>query len=274
MTLKTRNQIFRFFSYFSIFFLIISAAAFIYVVAKGIFIAPPNFRLPEFLNKIPFAKQSIAATILSFLFLGAYVPVMLFFIFRYFENTQSLEIIYFSAFLLGIICETARFFTICFGVWQTFTNLLIFLGNIVLFGRIIAPFSFVCAAILSDIEQQQDIERNYMLMTVLAFIFALVIPLNTAQISSTGLVVESSMRILNCTRFILVILAAFSFLVKSIRQLNKDYISLGGWVLLLYSGYALLISSDCYLFCILGTGMLYTGSFFYLKTLHKMYMWL
>lgn len=274
MTLKARNWIFQIFLYISFASLIISLTVFFLTLARGTLAPLPSFRLPAFMSKLPFAKQNIVPTFISLFFLGLYVPVVLFYIFRYFENTQSSEIIFFSAFLFGILCEAARFYTICFNVWETFTNLLIFLGNIVLFGRIIAPLSFVCASILSESEQRQDIERNYMLVTVSSFIFAIVIPLNTAKISSTGLVIESSMALLNCARFILIILSAISFYIKSIRHANKDYIFAGNWMLALYLGYALLVSADNYLFMILGTGFLYTGTYFYLKTLHKMYMWL
>lgn len=274
MTLKVRNQIFKIFMIASLALLAVSLFSFIFTLAAGRLEPLPTFRIPFFLDKLPFAKQRIVPTFVSFILLGLYVPIVLFFIFRYFENTQVSELIYFSAFLIGIICEAARFFTVCFGIWQTFTNLLIFLGNIVLFGRIIAPLSFVCAAIFSDSEQRQDIERNFMLMTVCAFIFAMIIPLNTAKISSAGLVTESSMFLLNSARVILVILSFFSFYVKSFLHANKDYISEGIWMVVLYLGYTLLISADNYLFMILGTGFLYAGTYFYLKTLHRMYMWI
>lgn len=274
MTLKVRNQIFRIFFYFSIASVIISTASFIFLTLNKNIIALPAFRIPQILNIIPFATENQNATFISFFILGLYVPLVLFFIFRYFENTQSSEIIFFSAFLLSILCEVARFYTLCFGIWETFTNLLIFLGNIVLFGRILAPLSFVCASILSEREQQQDIERNYTLMIVTAFVFALIIPLNTAKISSAGQVFESFSFPLSEIKFLLIILAAVSFYIRSFKHKNRDYIPLALWTFLLYIGYLILISADNYLFMILGTLILFPGTFFYLKDLHKMYMWL
>ncbi len=274
MTLKVRNQIFKIFLYFSIASIILSIAAVIYLALSRNIISLPAFRIPQILNKIPFAVENQNATFISFFILGLYVPLAIFFIFRYFENTQSSEIIFFSAFLLSVLCEVARFYTLCFGIWETFTNLLIFLGNIVLFGRILAPLSFVCASLLSEPEQQQDIERNYTLMIVTAFVFALIIPLNTAKISSNGRVFESFSFPLAGIKFLLIILAAISFYIRSFKHENRDYIPLGLWILLLYVGYSILISADNYLFMILGTLLLFSGTFFYLKDLHKMYMWL
>lgn len=274
MTLKVRNRFFQIFMCISIASLIISLAVFIFTIAGDHLVSPPALRIPLFLNKIPFAKQDIVPTLISFAFLGIYVPAVFFFIFRYFENTQASEIIFFSAFLLSVLCEVARFYTICFGVWQTFTNLLIFLGNIVLFGRILAPLSFVCASILSEPEQQQDIEKNYIFMIVVAFVFAMIIPLNTAKISSTGRVFESFSLTLTGVKFLLIILATFSFFIRSLKHENNDFISLGLWIFVLYIGYLLLISADNYFFLIFGAGFLFTGTYFYLKDMHKMYMWI
>lgn len=279
MTLKIRNRILKFFMYVSLASIAFSVLALIYTLAKGYLIPPPTLRIPDYLNSeffrnFSFTKQNLIPTLISFFLLAVYVPVVLFFIFRYFENTQSSEIIFFSAFLLGILCEAARFYTICFGVWQTFTNLLIFLGNIVLFGRILAPLSFACASIFSETEQRQDIERNYLIMVVSAFLFALIIPLNTGRISSAGLVTEGFMTLLNAARFILIILAVFSFYVRSVKHANKDFIPIGLWIFALYAGYVLLICADNYVFIAFGAGLLYAGTYFYLKDLHKMYMWL
>lgn len=274
MTLKIRNRILQLFLYISLAALAVSLTVFIIAAARKTLVAPPSLRIPAFLSKIPFLKQDFFPTMLSFAFIGIYVPAVFFYLIKYFENTQSLEIIFFSAFLIGLLCESARFFIICFNVWQTFTNLLIFLGNIILFGRILAPLSFVCSSLLSENEQRQDIERNCLLMVMAAFVFSLVVPLDTAKISSSGLVEESSMFLLNGTRLIFVVLSALSFYIKSAKHANKDYIRAGNWMLVLFLGYVLLISADNYVFMVLGTAFLYSGTFFYLKTLHKIYMWI
>lgn len=274
MTLKIRNRILQLFLYISLAVLAVSLAVFIIAAARKTLVVPPSLRIPAFLSNIPFLKQDFFPTMLSFAFIGIYIPAVFFYLIKYFENTQSSEIIFFSAFLIALLCESARFFIICFNVWQTFTNLLIFLGNIILFGRILAPLSFVCSSLLSENEQRQDIERNCLLMVMAAFVFSLIIPLNTAKISSSGLVEESSMFLLNGTRVIFVVLSALSFYIKSAKHANKDYISAGNWMMVLFLGYVLLISADNYVFMVLGTAFLYAGTFFYLKTLHKIYMWI
>lgn len=274
MTLKVRNKFMKIFMYVSIISLILSLTVFLSALLLGKSVSTPDLRFPLFISEIPFFRQDLVPTVISFALLFLYVPAVIFYMFRYFENTQASEIIFFSAFLLGILCETARFYTIFFNVWQTFTNLLIFLGNIVLFGRILVPLSFVSSSLFSDIEMRQDIERNYMLMAVAAVVFALIIPLNTARITSTGYVTEGSMYLLNGARFLLMILASLSFYIKSALHANKDFAVLGNWILVLYSGYVLLISADNYVFMLSGTALLYTGTYFYLNCLHKMYMWL
>ncbi|MBQ0051401.1 MAG: hypothetical protein KBT11_04985 [Treponema sp.] len=273
MTLKIRNQLLKTFFYISVVTIGISILTLVVCGLTHRIITPPELRIPAFLNSIPLAKNSLIATFLGIGILLFYIPITLFFINRFFENTQSTEIVFFGAFLIGCLCEVSRFFTISFGVWQTFTNLLIFLGNIVLFGRILTPLSLVCASILSEKEQRQDEERNFLLMVTSAIVFAFLIPMNTARISSTGLVTEGFMGLLNAVRVLLVILSMISFYIRSVRHSNKEYIHLGHSQMALYFGYTLLISTDNFLYLIFGAGLLGSGTYFYLKNLHKMYMW-
>lgn len=202
-----------------------------------------------------------------------YIPIIIFTVLRSFESSQSSEIIFFSAFILSCLCETARFYILILGIWQTFTNLLIFLGNILLFGRILSPLSFACASVLSETNQRQDVERNYILLIIVSFIYALLIPLNTARITSTGFVTEGFMTLINISKIILILTALISFFVRSYKHGTKDYMILGISQLVLFLGYTLLTSADNWIFVIAGSGLLFTGSYQYLKSLHKMYMW-
>lgn len=273
MTLKTRNLFFKVFLLFSVVSVALSAFLFVLSTARGTILAPPDVRIPSFLNMIPFMPRNMPAVLISLALIILYVPVCLFLILKYFENTQTTEILFFAGFLLGCLCEIFRLFTICFGLWQTFSNMLIFSGNCVLFGRILAPLSFVCAAILSETEQRQDSERNFVIMTTAALVFAVSIPMNTAHISSTGLVTEGFMRLINIIRTTLTILASLSFYIKGTKQGNLKLKKLAGAFLILISGYALLISADNIIFLAMGASSLIFGTYKYLRIIHQMYMW-
>ena len=273
MTLKTRNQLLNFFFIASVVAVAVTLIFFIISITRGTIITPPDYRIPPILARLPLAKPHFIALMLSFAILMLYIPVCFFMILHYFENTQTSEIIFFTGFLIGALAELSRFLTICFGLWQTFSNILIFSGKIVLFGRTIIPLSFVCASLFSDTSQRQDVERNYMILVLASIVFAIVIPMNTARISSTGLVTEGFMVLINILRILLALVAFFSFFTHGIKKNNADYKQIAYSFLLLIAGYAGVVSADTLLLLIPGTVLLFFGTYQYLKNLHKMYMW-
>ncbi|MBQ8679990.1 MAG: hypothetical protein IJ530_09530 [Treponema sp.] len=273
MTLKTRNQFIKTFLFASLAIVALNLITFLFALKFGTILTPPDFRIPAFLSHIPFAKPSFIALMISFAVIILYVPFCFFLLIRYFENTQTSEIIFFTGFLFACLAETARFVTICLGLWQSFSNILIFMGNVVLFGRTLAPLSFLCAALLSETVQRQDIERNYIIMTTVSVVFAAVIPMNTARISSTGLVTEGFMSLINIMRFLLLATTVISFFIQGIKKNSSEHkiLALSAFITLL--GYSMLVSCDSFFFLISGTLALLAGSYRYLLCLHKMYMW-
>ena len=273
MTLKTRNSFIKFFLLASLVLLFIMLLSFIVALTTNSLRIPPQLRIPAFLDLLPFLKNSFPAVLLSFLVLFAYIPVCFFFLIRYFENTQTSEIIFFTGFLIACMAEASRFFAICFGLWQSFSNILIFSGKIVLFGRTRAPLSFLCSAILSETSQRQDVERNYIIMMTVSVVFAAIIPMNTARISSTALVTEGFMVLINILRLLLFITTIFSFFVAGVKKNSTDHKHLASSSFLILASYSVLLSCDNFVFLILGSLGLFFGTYRHLLSIHKMYMW-
>ena len=273
MTLKTRNRFIRVFLIASL--LVAASMIAIFFIALGMhtILTPPAVRIPAFLDYLPFAKNSFVALMISFLVLALYACVCFYLLLRFFENTQTSEIIFFTGFLFACLAEAARFITICVGLWQSFSNILIFAGNVVLFGRTLAPLSFFCASILSETSQRQDVERNYLIMMTVALVFAAIIPMNTARISSTGLVTEGFMPLINTIRFLLFATTVLSFLIQGFKKNSIEYKHLASSSSILLFGYSMLVSGDNFLFLILGTILLSFGTYQYLSYIHKLYMW-
>lgn len=273
MTLKTRNTFLKVFFLGSIAEIACMLILFIVSILKQKFITPPELRIPDFLQYLPFLKSDVTAVMISFAVLFIYVPLCFYLLIRIFENTQTSEIIFFTGFLFSCLAESARFITICLGLWLSFSNMLIFAGKIVLFGRTMAPLSFLCAAILSETSQRQDTERNYIIMVMFSVVFAAVIPMNTARIASTGLVTEGFMPLINTERLLLFITVILSFLIQAIKKNSVEHKKLASSSCLLLLGYSLLVSCDNFIFLILGTAGLVFGTYRYLTNLHRLYMW-
>ena len=273
MTLKTRNRLFNLLFLASLISVAIALGMFILALLQGTILTPPDLRIPPFIARLPFAKTQFVALMMSFGVIIFYVPICFFMILRYFENTQTSEIIFFTGFLIGCTTELFRFLTICFGLWQTFSNMLIFSGNIVLFGRTLVPLSFICASLLSNTDQRQDVERNYIIMITTSVVFAAIIPMNTAKISSTGLVTEGFMFFISIMRVLLILVAFVSFFIHGIKKNSVEYKSIAVSFIILIFGYSVVISSDTFVFLIPGTALLIYGTYRYLKNIHQLYMW-
>lgn len=273
MTLKTRNSFIRVFLLTSIIIFAFLITVFIISFFNNTLLIPPALRIPSFLTHISFMPNSFTALLLSFLILFIYVPVCFFLLLHYFENTQTTEIIFFTGFLIACLAEAARFLSICLGLWQSFTNILIFAGKVVLFGRTLAPLSFLCAAILSETSQRQDIERNYIIMAAVSTVFAALIPMNTGKIASTGLVTEGFIGLINWFRFLLFATAIISFFIQGIKKNSTEQKHLASSSAVLLLSYSILLTCDNFVFLALGTLGLIAGTYRYLLFLHKMYMW-
>ena len=110
-------------------------------------------------------------------------------------------------------------------------------------------------------------------MLMVSVVFAVVIPMNTARIASTGLVTEGFMILINILRFLLLATAVVSFFVTGIKKNSTEHKHLSSSACLLLLSYSLLVSTDSFFFLVPGTVGLIAGTYRYLKTVHKLYMW-
>ena len=233
---------------FSLFCIASALVFFIIALVNKAITPPPDMRIPYFITKIGFLKYSFIATMISICLIVIYAPAATFYSLRLFENTQSTEIIFYLAFLTGCLCEGVRFLTPLFGLWSTFSDLLYFCGRIIFTGRILCPLSFLFAAITNSVEHRQDIERNITILFAICVVFAVIVPINTARISSTGAVTWGFPLLFLVSRLAFVALAAISFLITFVQQNAGEYKKLAVSMLVLLAGYALLVLADNWIF--------------------------
>ncbi len=273
MTLKLRNNLILLLFAVSLCCILVAAAIFLVAVAQHAITPPPAHRIPAFLNHLAFARYHFVATMLSITVLVLYVPTTLFVMYRAFENTQTSEIIFFSGFLISCLCEGSRILLPLFGLGASFSQLQFFCGRILLIGRILAPLSLLAAAILSDIDQRQDIERNFMILIAVSTMFALVIPLNTTEFTSSCTIHWGFSRLITIVKTFFALTAILSFLFGGLRHDSKELKMVALAATFLLFGYQLLAISDNFVFLAVGTAFLVSGTYLLLLNLHKLYMW-
>lgn len=277
MTIKTRNRLLKALCIFSIVCCLLLAASLIVALLTDAIVPPSDnaaqASIPHVLRGLPFMRYQFAATMIAIGVMVLYVPLTLFLIIAFFENTQSSEIIFFAGALLGILCEGIRMLIPLFGLGLSFSYLLIFTGRVLAAGRFIVPLSFFCMAIFSETHQRQDVERNLTVVLALSVVLAAEIPLNTAQLTTTCAVPTGFATVSVIVRFLIFALALLSFLLNAHKHGILEMKKMAWYYAVLVAGYALLLLADSFVLLGTGTAALVVGTVQFLRNLHRLYKW-
>ena len=273
MTLKLRNRLFIVLFVIAIACILAATAVWISALLSHAVTPPSALRLPRFFTRFAFMRYHFAATVISIALLVVYVPTVVLIIYRAFENTQSSEIIFFSGFLLACLCEGSRILIPLYALGESFSQFQLFSGRILLIGRLLAPMSFIAAAIMSDTEHRQDIERNYMIMVAAATLFALITPLNTAELTTSCSIPWGFPRLVAIIRVFMILAASTSFWINGYNHDSKELKFVAGSTIILFCGYQLLAVADNFPCLVVGTVLLGCGTYLTLSKLHTLYMW-
>ncbi len=269
MTIKNRNRIFFFLIILSSVIFSAESIFFIIAAAKKAIVPPANpvrtFVLfpADFL--CPYNFKATAASIFLF---GIFSIVLSVSLYKGFEKTPSLEILFFSGLILSCIAEGTRIFLPMFGLWKTNSLFLITLGRIVSAGRILAPLSVFFASLFSGAAELQYAERNIVILLATACIFGMLYPMNTTVTTSSCTMLWGFKGLFVSLRVIIFLSSLLSILVEAYsRGIKELYVkSLGLFLLAL--GYGILCSTDCWLEFFVAGIFCISGGIVYLKTIH------
>lgn len=274
MTLKARNRLFFVFFIASIVVALVYTFFLIYAgVSNGI--TPPENPvrpLKLYTDRTIFTYSFVASVIAILLFI-VYVPIGMIVLYTGFENTQSIEIIYFSGFVIACFTEGVRIILPLFGLWETYSLLFIFVGRIVFAGRMLAPLSLLFAAIFSESEQRQNVERNYIILLVVSIVFAVFAPLDTANISSTCTICWGYRNLFVVIRVLLFLATLITIVINAVTKDSPELRENAVGYVILMSGYSLLLTVDNYTVLVLSIALFAMGNVLYLRSLHTLYMW-
>ena len=269
MTIKTRNRLNIFLFVFSLIFLLAN------IIILFISLSNHTYTL-DFASVPQEGKNFLTAynpfvVLVSLFFQIIYVCVTSFMLYRVFEKTQASDIVYFSLFLISIIANSLRIGILLFSMANTYSMLLIFCGNAVLFSKLLMPLSLLFSVIKSGVEQRQDLEKNIFILILGCIFFAQIIPLNTSNIC-VNYEVDYSYRTAIRIASILVILAMLLALFFNNQSKFYTQITTIG-LAFICTGTFILFNSTNILRACLSFVFLLAGDIMYLKELHKQYLW-
>lgn len=271
MTIKTRNRLNFSLFIFSLVFLAVNILFFLLALYNK------SFSLEIFQNNSSsthtnfLIKYNPLIVFISLYFEIIYVCATSFLLYRVFEKTQATDISYFFLFLISLIANSFRIWLPLFNMVSTYSNLLIFCGNCILFSKLLMPVSLLFSVIMSGVEQRQDLEKNIFLLLVCCIIFAQIIPLNTANICSNFEVDYSYRNVIRIAGILVIIATLIALIYQNIQRFYTQLTTIGLGLIIL--GTAILFNSTNLLALIFSFILLLCGDIFYLKELHKQYLW-
>ena len=220
MTIKTRNRLNISLFYFSLFYLAVNAAILLFSLANNSYLLTPDSA--TLTGKSILTQYSPIVVLISLFFQIIYVCITSFMLYRVFEKTQATDISYFFLFLVALIANSLRIWILLFSMANTYSSLLIFCGNTVLFSKLLVPVSLFFSVVRSSIEQRQELEKNIFILLLGCFFFSQIIPLNTANIC-VNFEVDYSFRNVIIISSILIIMATLIALFFNNKSFNFMY---------------------------------------------------
>jgi hypothetical protein len=219
-----------------------------------------------------FFDYRFSAVILSICFLTLAAPVITCLVMVSFEKTQTQEYVFFIFFLGACLTEVIRLFIPIFDLWDSNSEFLIAACRLWLFGRILAPASFLISALFSTTRQSQDTGRNVIILAALAGVFAALIPVNTAHILPDCTVETGYSDFLSTSGGIVYFLALISLLPSARHGGREQRLMTTGYAVLA-AGYIVLTGAMSFFSLLAGIGLFSAGIYLYVTNLHKLYMW-
>lgn len=269
MTIKTRNRLNISLFVFSLVFLAANIIIFIYSLYTK------SFSLDLFATsssqKAFILRYNPIIVIASLFFQIIYVCVTSFMLYRVFEKTQASDISYFFLFLISLIANSLRIWLPLFNMVNTYSNLIIFCGNCVVFSKLLMPLSLLFAVVMGDVDQRQDLEKNIFLLLIGCIFFATIIPLNTANICINYEVDYSYRTVIKIAAILVSLATLIALFFNNKQRFYTQFTTIG--LCLIIIGTFILFNSTNLLKLIMSFVFLLFGNIFYLKELHKQYLW-
>ena len=269
MTIKTRNRLNLTLFFLSMVFLAANIILFIFSLHTKTF--SPDIFEGSATHKAFLIRYNPIIVISALFFQIIYVCVTSFMLYRVFEKTQATDISYFFLFLISIIANSFRIWLPLFGMVNTYTNLLVFCGNCVIFSKLLMPLSLLFAVVMGNVEQRQDLEKNIFLLLIGCVFFAQIIPLNTANICMNFEVDYSYRNVIKIASILVILATLIALFYNNKQRFYTQFTTLG--LCLIIIGTFILFNTTNLLKLIISFILLLIGDIFYLKELHKQYLW-
>lgn len=274
MTLYTRNKLLLVFSILSALVAVFFAIALVVFFSNGdhneSLIAP--FKADLSLWSIVVTPNSLSA-IISLIVFSAYVPIVGFAVYFSFEKTKSPEMLYYIAILFGFFAESFRLCIPLFSLTEGYSNFLRFIGRAAFFGQMQVILAILVQGALTANNEIRDSDKYLGIISVVALIFAMTIPLDVTVIRLHFAPKYGFESLFATIRVVFTIICFVAMFLSNKSKESSDYKKATLDFLILCIGYILLLNCTTFIILIIGTTFFLIGTTQFFKNQHHYYMW-
>ena len=271
MTIKTRNRLNISLFVFSLVFLAVNVLLFLFSLYNKTFSLQAYNSLGQTQNRWVLVQYNPLVVLISIYFQIIYVCVTSFILYRGFEKTQASDIPYLFLFLIALLANSLRLWTPLFNMASTYSGLMTFCGNSIIFSKLLIPTSLLFSVVMSDVEQRQDLEKNMFILLLACLFFAQLIPLNSANICKNFEIDYSFRNVIKIASILILIATVIALFYNNHQKFYTQKTTAG--LVFICTGTFILLNSINILQLILSFVCLLTGNLLYLKELHRQYLW-
>jgi hypothetical protein len=195
-------------------------------------------------------------------------------IYRFFEKTQSPEILFIAIFVLSLSTESMRIITPLKTAYETPGLYLLIGSRLLLFGRHIGLFALFTASVYATGLEVQKQRNVLFVIAVAALIIALGVPIDTLSWDSSFSMVSGYTNIFRVVETGVFLITIVSFFMAAYSRGAGEFIFIGIGSFLAFTGRNLLLGADTWVSPFVGLALLASGTWLMCTKLHKVYLWL
>jgi hypothetical protein len=277
MTLSERNRCFRIGIFISlVFLLLVIGLAWFVLPACPAAAAAASRRYPGFLTLLigKFLPKSPYPPFISIGGAALFSFISTLMIYRFFEKTQSSEILFIAFFALSFSVESMRLTTPLKTVYETPGLYLLMASRLLIFGRYAGLFSLFAAGVHAAGLKVQKQRYVIFVIIVAALIIALGVPIDTLSWDSSFSMVSGYTYTFHVVETGVFLITIASFLIAAYSRGDRAFAYIGLGAFLAFTGRVFLLGADTWPGPFAGLALLGTGLWFMCTKLHTVYLWL
>jgi hypothetical protein len=277
MTMKERHIFFKFGLCIAVLAIMVIAAASVVIFP----VKPPVY--PEVIQAAAqrpagliagFLKPSAKGVFASILLSAVYALTAIIFIYRFFEKTQSPEILFFGFFAVSFAFEACRVAVPFIRADELPGIYLAIAGRMLLFGRCLGVFSLFMASIHASGFNAQGQKYAVIILISVSIVFAAEAPIDGFSWNTALSMINGYQGLFKAVETSIAVITLIGFLISTLTRGSSAYFFICAGVLLVFIGRNFLLNADTWVASALGALFLGAGTWLICTKLHSVYLWL